>query len=609
MPLPKNRFISLWLVSAAAVVAVRILIVSDIGYDLSLQLEAARNFSHGHGLATYSGGVEPVDLAIPNQLVTLTYFPAGYSIAASALTGMGARPLVTVKILAAIGTMFGWWGWARLAFVFMGSTPSRFSRWTAVAIAIATPLFFTPPWTGTDIFLWAAVPWFLQFLVPGPEEGTGKGTRSDLAAGAIAGFSVLLRYQALFLVAYAPLLIVCQCSPRFKAVPRRLGLFFAGLIPPLAVQIYLNYFISTGRVVLGGVHFDVASLHRGELLWNGFVQLTSASFPLISWLPPTVTEFVIQFGEHHAPWLSAVTIVFLVSLPFVFSARFGYRSIDAASHDVRVAAVGLFVVIPLCLWICGLGDAVYVGVTRYYIPVVPLGILAAYALAFPGENRHDKLKRYPGLIAMAYIAGYLSMAVISFFLLGVAGDRGAAKRARLLGEPPPHHWFSTAPNYERSPARKYVMGLLKAEPNTILVTNREQWFYADPLVDQSRLRRVQHFHAHYVTGPARVLVFAIDPYPVADDVLFWFHTFGYAERMHYFEGLPDLHLLRRFSKEQIKVLEMRVPDGGRVELNWKSEESQGINGDAGNLKGTTNDYVAAGCIAEKGSLVDGLDDR
>ena len=60
------------------------------------------------------------NLSRPNVLVPLTYFPAGYSLAAAALSSAGLGVGMTVKLLGAAATMLGWWGWARLAQSFIG---------------------------------------------------------------------------------------------------------------------------------------------------------------------------------------------------------------------------------------------------------------------------------------------------------------------------------------------------------------------------------------------------------------------------------------------------------------------------------------------------------
>ena len=165
MYLSKNRLISLWLCSAAVVTIARILHAADLGYDLTLQIQAAQNLLEGNGLSIYSLTGED-DLAKPSQLITLTQFPSGYSFCSAALIAMGFNVGAVIKACGAAATILGWWGWGKLAYAFFREAweHGRVWRWAGSAIAIASPLLFTPPWKGTDIFLWAAVPWVLGCL-------------------------------------------------------------------------------------------------------------------------------------------------------------------------------------------------------------------------------------------------------------------------------------------------------------------------------------------------------------------------------------------------------------------------------------------------------------
>ena len=155
----EDRFFLLWLCSAALVTVLRFLHAASPGYDLGIQIAAAYNLLAGNGLSTYQH-IGP-NLAQPASLITLTHFPSGYSLAAAALIALNLSVAMVVKVLGGAGTMLGWWGWGRLAGPFFNEGLKRGSgwKWAGFAIATSTPLLFTPWWGGTDIFLWAAVPW------------------------------------------------------------------------------------------------------------------------------------------------------------------------------------------------------------------------------------------------------------------------------------------------------------------------------------------------------------------------------------------------------------------------------------------------------------------
>ena len=228
--------------------------------------------------------------------------------------------------------------------------------------------------------------------------------------------------------------------------------------------------------------------------------------------------------------------------------------------------MGLFLAWPLFLWACALGGVQYVGVPRYYIPLIPMALLIAWSLAFPISPTEKRTLHVTQSAATTYVALYFLMAVVSTALFFVPGRAGAGRRALVFGTVAPYR-FSLGSEYEFSPARQYVLSLLKQQPDTILVTNRPHWFYADPEIERSRLHRLEHFKSSHVTGPTRILVMVLDPFPTPDTALYWLTSYGKAKPAPYFEPVSDLHLIRRFPDEKIKVLEANIPAGVRIELN------------------------------------------
>jgi len=129
-------------------------------------------------------------------------------------------------------------------------------------------------------------------------------------------------------------------------------------------------------------------------------------------------------------------------------------------------------------------------------------------------------------------------------------------------------WPSVGLTYDYSPARRYVLGVLKAQPGVVFIANKEQWFFADPEVDQSRIHRIEScraLKATHVTGPARLLVLATEQHQERRE-FYWATTFGEPRHADCFDRLPPLRLLQRFPDEGLEVLEGTVPDGVRVTL-------------------------------------------
>ena len=206
-----------WLGSAATVTIARFFHVAEPGYDLGIQLQAAENLLAGRGLSQILHLGK--DLTDPATAVTMTHFPAGYSLVAACLLALHLDVGMVVRITGAAATLLGWWGWGVLSQVFLrdGMTRDWMWKWAAFAIAFGTPLLFTPGWGGTDVLLWACVPWVILLL----GKAGAAGERSLVyytAIGAICGLALQTRYAGLFLAVYSAAVVVSAVSR--TAAPR-----------------------------------------------------------------------------------------------------------------------------------------------------------------------------------------------------------------------------------------------------------------------------------------------------------------------------------------------------------------------------------------------------
>jgi hypothetical protein len=574
MNISKNRFVLFWLGSAAVVTLVRLLNAADLGYDLTLQIEAAENLLAGKGLSIY--WPSEADLAKPATLLTLTHFPAGYSLCAAGLISLGLGVGAVVKTCGAVGTILGWWGWGWLAYFFFreGLQRSWSWRWAGCLIALSTPLLFTPHWQGTDIFLWAAVPWVLYWIVRASDENAPGGRWFDGLAGVVCGLCVLMRYASVFLAVYAGVLILFQSKAHLKVLARRWALFIAGLLPPVAFQAYSNFYVSNAPAHPGGLEFGSGLWAGVQRIGDGFWLLTSANFAVVYWMPHRIIELLTRPGKE-APWLLGATFIIFALAP-LFAVKLKCQALKTIACDVKSATIGFFVAVPLFLWGCMLlSEYAYVTDLRYYIPLLPIAPFLAYACASAHGKQETRLRRLLRIASLGYLTGYLCLAIAGVALLVLPIEQGSGERARLMGTHDFQHWPSTKVTYEFSAARTQAMALLREQPDTILVTNRESWFYADPTLDHSRIFRIEipgTFRPSYVSGPVRVLIVALDPLGAPVEDLHVFTAWAKPERADYLEHLPNLRLLTRFPEDNIKILESDVPAGMLVTLQ-KTESS------------------------------------
>jgi len=356
---------------------------------------------------------------------------------------------------------------------------------------------------------------------------------------------------------------------RLSVLMRRWAFFGLGLLPALALQVYINYFLSYTPATPGGVSFKNPGLAvvRREF-WHGVPLLSTANYPWVFWFPVRGLELFFTGVARPLPWQLGVTLAVFVLLVLVFKT---YRvDLSAASRDPRIVALGLFVALPLVLWGCMIlarAPMGYLAERRYYWSILPLSVFVFYSLAsLTDVPKNETLTRILKTLGVVYLTGYIAMSLAYIVFFFVPGERGANQRAKLMASEL-RPWPSMAVTYEFSPARRLVMGLLKEEPDTLLLTSKAGLFYWDPTVDRSRLYELNCglSQATYVSGPARIVILTFDKGGPQE---LWYYT-GRAkpyERADCFERLPNLNLLQIFPEEGVKVLESRVLEGERVVL-------------------------------------------
>jgi hypothetical protein len=554
----------LTLSSAVLVTALRFFHAIDPTYDAGIQLRAGLNLLAGDGLSTYQQLLP--DFANGRSLVTLTYFPAGYSLASAALIALGLSVGTTVKVLGGTAGLLGWWGWCRLARPFFNEGMTRGSswRWAAMAIAIFTPAFFTPRWGGTDIFLWAVVPWVIVATVDASRDDAPNAWRLDWLAGALCGVAVLMRYASLFLVVYAACLILWQSRLQGRILMRRWTVFGIGLLPALLLQAYVNYVLSNAVATPGGLLSgnEESVLSR---LWVGVRFLHTANTFWTFWIPDVLARRMVPGGI--VALRLGITSVAFVALLMAFAT---YRiDIKAVARDSRTAALGLFLAVPLTLLGCTMLSSVnFVAEPRYYWPIVPLSVFVAYSVASrvnipPGRVGVRTLQRSCTL----YLIGFVAMSLVYTACLFLPAGIAESPRSRLMGSEL-HPWPSMAVTYEFSPARRLVMRRLKEYPGTLLLTSNGAQFFWDPAVDGSRTHELNCAALRpasvYVTAPARILIHSFDEGQERE--LWYYAGNGRHRRAECFERFQDVELLQRFPAEGFKILEARVAGDQRIEL-------------------------------------------
>jgi hypothetical protein len=455
----EHRFRRQWLYAALVLVALRALHADGPGYDLSYQLAAAQNLLAGRGLALHQH--LGIDLTDPPTLITLTHFPAGYSLVAAVLLASGLDVGLLVKTLAAVGTLSGWWGWAGLAVPFFREplNRSRFWRVAAFVVATVTPLLFTPFWGGTDIFLWAIVPWVLTVMSRAADDTRGA-RRFDWLAGVLCGLAVLTRYASVFLAAYTVALTFWQTGLRPRALARRWGAFAVGFLPLVSMQLVINHVISNAPPMPGGVGLSKASTSR---LLAAFSLLDVSNYSWAFWVPGKVMATLLVDGRDAVPWPLVLTAAGAMVL---VAAAMSYREqSESAARDPRTISLGLFVAIPAMLCTAMIFSASdFVADPRQYLPLGPLSVFVAFSLvAVTAGSVWRPAALLTKTVAAAYAGAYTAMILLYIALSTTPTQIGNTERTRIMAGAV-SRWPSLAVIQELSPARQWVMQHLETEP-------------------------------------------------------------------------------------------------------------------------------------------------
>ena len=413
------------ILSAFFMTLARVLSPFEVGKDQALQLEAAQRLVSGFGLTSTYFAYHPSDISRPPVPGYLTWWPPGFSLIAAALLWTGVPLGIVLRSLYGALTLLGWAGWARLADAALG-TPDNHRSGSRLLVAALLPVFFTPSWGGTDIFLWAAASYFTLWLY---KSGTSQHPYKLVAwAGLLAGLAFSIRYGAAFLFP-AGLLILLQASWPDRVATLRRSLLFsaASAAPVMATLLYIRLVSDTAFLP------EYISITARQVDWQSFIGRALSGLPATSTLlvGSPLLEEVARRLPHPAMRQAAGAICFLgvLSLPVVL-----LRARVAGLHRQNTSVLLPLAILPLFLTLFLIATAYFnisnfdpVGYERYYHPLALCGVLTWCAVA--GNRRAASSYRvFAGVMigmSFAYYCAYLP------WKAAVEGDPAGLTRVTL----------------------------------------------------------------------------------------------------------------------------------------------------------------------------------
>jgi hypothetical protein len=373
----RKRIRKLVLIAAVLVVSLRLAAPFEVGKDQTLQLEAAQRLIAGLGLtSTYDSFALPFDITQAPQAKALTWWPPLFSLLVAGLLQIGLPLLVALKLIYAAVTLLGWSGWSRIAAELLATRLRVWGRYIPLGrlIALLSPLFYTLSWGGTDIFLWAGIPFLVLWLRP------ALNNRSIILAGLLLGLLYGVRYASSFLFP-AGLLILLQTSfPDWRAFGKRAALFLgAALLAVAPVIVYVRSFTERG-----------SSLPEFVDLNYGLAQLAVVIDRILNHLPvisnsllgvPLLEDALAKVNVRAVNYLVGLCcLVAMLALPWLLARR-AHKPVARPQDDLRLSLSFLpLALLLLLLTMVFVTDQYMIEVRRYHEPIRLYPILIYYSL-------------------------------------------------------------------------------------------------------------------------------------------------------------------------------------------------------------------------------------
>ena len=417
-----TKVFGLMLISAFFVTIARLLAPVEMNWDESVQLEAAHRLVKGLGLTSTFFPPPYAPVQIPSNInqspipQALTWWPPGFSLLVAALLFLGIPLASSLKIIYSVTTLTGWFGWAILGSHCLSKPLQLGARLFPAQLFIAAilPVFYTPAWWGTDLFLWAGIPFIVLFLF---NSGNKNKVKYVFFAGLLFGFLVNVRYSSLFIAIVSFLLLFQVNLLKLKAFIKNYCIFISSslfFIFPLAiynkfagsnkptVSLYNN---ATDSSTVPGLpefvnfkgsfssFFDAISSILNSSLTISQLSGISTQPVLIRFTKPFIENFESHLNSH-ATLYGSIWLLLVFLLPILVFTRNKKSDIKEKKREISLSLS----MIPLSLLILLIAssfaqDYDFVGTPRYYIPVFLPALFIFYEFAtLPMRKSYQLIK-------------------------------------------------------------------------------------------------------------------------------------------------------------------------------------------------------------------------
>ncbi|MBW4619141.1 MAG: hypothetical protein KME17_07250 [Cyanosarcina radialis HA8281-LM2] len=366
------------------VILARVLAPVQIASDQGLQLQAAHRLVQGLGL-TVALSLN-FDLNQPPNSEYLTHFPPAFSLLVASLLFFKMPLATALKIIYGLTTIVGWFCWAAIGSRLLSTSlkVGKFLLPLQYVIAVILPILYTPSWStqGTDIFLWSGVPAIVLLLLHS-SDNRFKNIFS-ISAGLLFGLLFAFRYNSIFLVLAAFLILLQVNFPRLLELSKNYTIFLAS-----SCFFIVPVFIYNKMVMSGNILPSQATRSKGLLITEGIDEILkslSMTSVLSGFIPTSFISHIQSYTLINYVY-GLVWFSILLSAPFIV-ALYKKSNIVAIAKDTAIA-ISLLPISLIIYFIAAVFRVSYspIDIARYYLPINFCLILIIYNLATLPNDR------------------------------------------------------------------------------------------------------------------------------------------------------------------------------------------------------------------------------
>lgn len=545
----QNIVVILFGLTACLVVILRSMSPLMMNTDPSIQIGSALALLNGDGLGTYALND---DISQPPKLSPLTWFPPGLSIAIFLLAQLGFSVAIALKLIYAIASLAGWFGWG-LIFrdVMREQRQTLLSKSIAIVLSILLPLYFTYDWVGTDLLLWAGIPFIIRWFYVSQQP---RERNVSLWIGGLIGLMYAFRYAAIFLLVGFAL---------FFVIKRRGWKNFAQIVlgfsaPYVAISIYRSLVTTSLPSQLA-----VTKLLQPDFLLSKTMQilagLRQVRFLLFS------HASTLSSGGKILGVVSVCVLLLYASILLRGGSRKDEPGTGIDNDRLKIILclnVGLLLFLAAISYVSSV-DFVYLADHRYYYPLFPSLILVAYEAGFKLTHPTAIRDRLLKTISLICIGG-LIFATITLFVREPDRVFGFDRfDTKVLAHYPSNDIVNKDPE-----SHQKMIELLKQNPQAIAITFAEDFdiYHTEETSIRKRLLpasifTTRFFSKHTVGRDLPVyLVFSVEP----NCKTYCYYNSG--KEVELIKQIPKPKMIYANAAEGVKVFSTQLPKGFQFTL-------------------------------------------